>query len=257
MMGESEKKAVAVPTWTYTHMLPNGITVLALAFGMTAFTYAASGLIASAIACVLVAALLDACDGRVARRTNTASKFGAELDSLADVVCFGAAPAFIAYQWGLNGHGMAGWLVCLMPAIAAALRLARFNVMAADANRPSWSGLYFTGVPAPAGAYLTLMPVFAAEAEWISTDSAAKLGLISLPVVALLMISTLPTFSGKQTQRKALRVLFLPTLAVGIAAAAGLFWMPWATLLAAGLAYVASFPFSYRSRQKKLIAKEL
>ncbi len=253
-MSERDNELAAVPTWTYGHILPNGITVLALAFGMTAFTYAAAGLIAPAIACVLIAAVLDACDGRVARRMNTASKFGAELDSLADVICFGAAPAFIVYLWGLNVFGVAGWLACLLPTIAAALRLARFNVMAADANKPSWSGLYFTGVPAPAGAFLALVPVYLEGAGWLDLHAASLAGLVSLPLVAVLMVSTFPTFSGKQTQRKAMRVLFLPTLFVGTAAAAGLTWYPWQTLVIVGLAYVLSFPFSYRSRRKKILA---
>lgn len=253
-MSERDNELAASASWTYGHILPNGITVLALAFGMTAFTYATAGLIAPAIACVLIAALLDACDGRVARRMNTASKFGAELDSLADVICFGAAPAFIAHQWGLNSFGLIGWLACLLPTIAAALRLARFNVMTADANKPSWSGLYFTGVPAPAGAFLTLVPVYLEGAGWMDLRMASLVGLITLPLVAALMVSTLPTFSGKQTQRKAMRVLFLPTLAVGLAAAAGLYWYPWQTLAIAALAYMLSFPFSYRSRRKKILA---
>jgi CDP-diacylglycerol--serine O-phosphatidyltransferase len=253
-MSEGKNELAASASWTYGHVVPNSITVLALAFGMTAFTYAASGLIVPAIACVLIAAVLDACDGRVARRMNTASRFGAELDSLADVICFGAAPAFIAYQWGMNEYGTAGWLACLLPTIAAAIRLARFNVMAADANKPSWSSLYFTGVPAPAGAFLTLVPVYFEGAGWMDLATASLLGIVMLPLVALLMVSTLPTFSGKQTQRKALRVLFLPTLAVGLAGAAGLTWYPWQTLVIAALAYVLSFPFSYRSRRKKILA---
>jgi CDP-diacylglycerol--serine O-phosphatidyltransferase len=253
-MSEGKNELAASASWTYGHIVPNGITVLALAFGMTAFTYAAAGLIAPAIGCVLIAALLDACDGRVARRMNTASKFGAELDSLADVICFGAAPAFIVHQWGLNTFGLAGWLASLLPAIAAALRLARFNVMAADANKASWSSLYFTGVPAPAGAFLVLVPIYLEGAAWLDLHMASQVGLVVLPSVAVLMISTLPTFSGKQAQRKAMRVLFLPTLVLGITAAAGLTWYPWQTLVIAALAYVLSFPFSYRSRQKKIRA---
>jgi CDP-diacylglycerol---serine O-phosphatidyltransferase len=254
MMSEGKNELAASASWTYGHVVPNSITVLALAFGMTAFTYAASGLIASAIACVLIAAVLDACDGRVARRMNAASRFGAELDSLADVICFGAAPAFIVHQWGLNGFGLAGWLACLLPAIAAALRLARFNVMAADANKPSWSGLYFTGVPAPAGAFLTLIPIYLEGAGWMDVSTASLIGIVMLPLVAVLMVSTLPTFSGKQTQRKAMRVLFLPTFALGLTGVAGLSWFPWQTLAIAALVYVLSFPFSYRSRQKKIHA---
>jgi phosphatidylserine synthase len=146
------------------------------------------------------------------------------------------------------------WGISLLAIAIAALRLARFNVMSADSRRPSWAGLYFTGVPAPAGAFLVLLPIYLANSGWMTAEAAAVLGLFSLPLVAVLMISTLPTFSGKQTQRKALSVMFLPSLGVGLLAAAGLYWAPWATLTLAAIAYVLSFPISYRSRRRKLRA---
>ena len=172
------------------HALPNGVTILALCFGLTALLFANDLDITGAIACVLIAAILDACDGRVARATGCASKFGAELDSLSDVVCFGAAPAFILYQWGLSAYGNLGWMACLSLAAAAALRLARFNVMVENPGRPSWASNYFTGVPAPAGAFLSLLPVYAANAGVLSGGEAAALALFAVPVVAGLMVST-------------------------------------------------------------------
>ena len=226
------------------HALPNGVTILALCFGLTALVYANADNITGAIACILIAAILDACDGRVARATGCASKFGAELDSLSDVVCFGAAPAFILHQWGLAAYGNLGWLACLSLAAAAALRLARFNVMVEAPGRPSWAGNYFTGVPAPAGAFLSFLPVYAANAGVLAPSEAATLALFAVPVVAGLMVSTWPSFSAKAISRKALRLLFLPTLALMAAVVFGLFFAPWLTLTLSAVAYLWTLPLS-------------
>lgn len=224
--------------------LPNGVTILALCFGLTGLIFAAADNITGAIACVLISALLDACDGRVARATGTASKFGAELDSLSDVVCFGAVPAFILHQWGLSAYGALGWLACLSMAAACALRLARFNVMIDDPGKPSWAQHFFTGVPAPAGAFLSLLPIYAANSGAMSQESAAYFGLFAVPVVAGLMVSTWPSFSAKAISRKALRFLFIPTLGVAIAGALGLMVSPWATLALAAVVYLWTLPLS-------------
>jgi len=224
--------------------LPNSVTILALFVGLTGLIYAANQEIVAAIACVLVAALLDACDGRVARATGCVSKFGTELDSLSDVVCFGAVPAFILYSWGLSAYGSLGWLACLSFAGASALRLARFNVTADDAARPSWASHYFTGIPAPGGAFLAMMPIYAANSGVISQARAATLALALVPVVAGLMISTWPSFSAKAISRKALRLLFVPTLLVMTAIAAGLIIDPWTTLTACAVGYIWTLPAS-------------
>lgn len=226
------------------HALPNGVTILALCFGLTALIFANEMNITGAIACVLIAAILDACDGRVARATGCASKFGAELDSLSDVICFGAVPAFILYQWGLSTYGSLGWIACLSLAAASALRLARFNVMADAPGKPSWAGHFFTGVPAPAGAFLALLPVYAANASGLETTEGATLALFTVPVVAGLMVSTWPTFSAKAISRKALRLLFLPSLALMVAIAFGLIYAPWVTLTASAVIYLWSLPLS-------------
>ena len=232
--------------------LPNSFTILALCFGMTAIAYADQNNIVAAIASVLVAAVLDACDGRVARATGSASKFGAELDSLSDVLCFGAAPAFILYKWGLAAHGQLGWIACLSLASACALRLARFNVTSADPTRPAWMNSYFQGVPAPAGAFLALLPVYAANADLVSVERAAAAAVAFVPMIALLMVSTLPTFAGKATSRKALRLRYLQTLIVMTAVTAGLYLAPWPTLCLAAVLYVASIPLARAQYRRKL-----
>ena len=231
------------PAWL-RHGLPNAVTVLALIVGLTGLTFAAGDNIEAAIFCTLFAALLDACDGRVARAAGTASKFGAELDSLSDVVCFGAVPAFTLYRWGLWEYGGLGWLACLLLAGACALRLARFNVAGLDPARPSWAGQFFTGVPAPAGAFLAHMPIFAANSGLLAAEQATLLALGFLPLVAGLMVSTWPTFSGKALGRQALRHWFPASAAILAALGLGLALAPWATAIVAAVAYIWTFPVS-------------
>jgi CDP-diacylglycerol--serine O-phosphatidyltransferase len=224
--------------------LPNGITILALSAGLTALPFAAAGQVHSAVACMLLAAVIDACDGRVARMTGLSSRFGAELDSLSDAICFGAVPAFILHQWGLSELGAAGWFVCLTLAAAAVLRLARFNIMAEDKNRPAWEKNYFTGVPAPAGAFLGLLPVYAGNSGFFAEETARAMACFAVPITAMLMVSTIPTFAAKSMGRKFLRFLFLPTLAVTFLAAFSLVIEPWTTLALAAAAYLMTLPAS-------------
>ncbi|QIG50293.1 CDP-diacylglycerol--serine O-phosphatidyltransferase [Nordella sp. HKS 07] len=225
-------------------ILPNLFTAAALCAGMTALVLAAEGLPELAVLSVILAALLDACDGRVARLTGTTSRFGAELDSLADVVSFGAAPAFILYSWGLGQFGMAGWLPSLALATCCALRLARFNVAAQDASAPAWMANYFTGVPAPGGALLALSPMLAEFAGFLGNAEASLLALFVTSAVAFLMISTWPTFSGKSLGRKVSRLMLLPPVALAGLAVAGLLYWPWATMLAIAVLYAATLPLS-------------
>src|SRR5262245_35548125 len=137
-------------------LVPNIITLLALCAGLTAIRLTIEGRIELALAAIVFAAVLDGLDGRVARLIKGQSRFGAELDSLADFVNFGVAPALILYFWGLHELGNAGWIAAMVFAICAGLRLARFNVMIDDPNKPAWAGNFFLGVPAPAGAISVL-----------------------------------------------------------------------------------------------------
>src|SRR5450432_4561608 len=147
----------AIPVRT---LVPNVITLLALCAGLTAIRLAVEDKLEWAVAAIVFAALLDGIDGRVARMLKGTSRFGAELDSLADFVNFGVAPALILYFWGLQELKSAGWIAALVFAICAALRLARFNVMIEDPDRPAWAGNYFVGMPAPAGAITVLLPIY-------------------------------------------------------------------------------------------------
>src|SRR5689334_14511717 len=147
----------AIPVRT---LLPNMITLLALCAGLTAIRLAFEQKLEWALAAIVFAAGLDGLDGRVARLIKGQSRFGAELDSLADFVNFGCAPGLILYLWGLHDFGNAGWIAAMVFAICGALRLARFNVMVDDPNRPLWAGNFFTGVPAPAGALVVMLPIY-------------------------------------------------------------------------------------------------
>src|ERR1022692_3559283 len=148
----------AIPVRT---LLPNLITLLALCAGLTAIRLAVENKLELALAAIVFAALLDGIDGRIARLLKGTSRFGAELDSLADFVNFGVAPALILYFWGPHELKSAGWIAALVFAICAALRLARFNVMIDDPDRPAWAANFFVGVPAPAGAITVLLPIYA------------------------------------------------------------------------------------------------
>src|SRR5712672_929918 len=141
-------------------LVPNVITLLAICAGLTAIRLSTEGRMELAVAAIVFAAVLDGLDGRVARMIKGQSKFGAELDSLADFVNFGVAPGLILYFWSLHDLKSAGWIAAMVFAIAAGLRLARFNVMIDDPNRPPWAGNFFVGMPAPAGAITVLLPVY-------------------------------------------------------------------------------------------------
>ncbi|MCI0467501.1 MAG: phosphatidylcholine/phosphatidylserine synthase, partial [Beijerinckiaceae bacterium] len=184
-------------------ILPNLVTLLALCMGLTAIRFAADGLFEIAVIAVIGAAILDGLDGRLARALRGTSRFGAELDSLADFVDFGVAPALILYFWGLHEIKSFGWFAALVFAIAAALRLARFNVMIENPNRPSWHAHFFTGMPAPAGAITGLLPVYLNLSILAipNTRAMAPFEIAYVLMIAVLMASPLPHFSGKSIGR--------------------------------------------------------
>src|SRR5215470_18071870 len=176
-------------------LVPNFITLLAICEGLTAIRLSTEGRMELAVAAIVFAAVLDGIDGRVARLIKGQSRFGAELDSLADFVNFGVAPGLILYFWQLKELHNGGWIAAMVFAISGGLRLARFNATMDDPDRPPFAANFFTGVPAPAGAICVLLPIYLALAGgpvWPSTLTA----LYAL-AIAFLMISRLPVFSGK------------------------------------------------------------
>jgi CDP-diacylglycerol---serine O-phosphatidyltransferase len=229
-------------------LLPNMLTMLALCAGVTAMRFAIQGRFEAAVVSVMIAAVLDALDGRIARLLNGQSKFGEELDSLSDVVSFGVAPAITLYLWVLAGAGTPGWLAVLAFSVCAALRLARFNSKLGDSDLPPYAYNYFTGVPAPAAAGLVLLPlVISFEAGPTIFGHPLFVGLWAA-AVALLMVSQWPTFSFKGIRVP--QKFVIPVLAgVGLIAAM-LVSTPWLTLALIGIAYLISLPFSLRQYRR-------
>ncbi|MCW2315908.1 CDP-diacylglycerol--serine O-phosphatidyltransferase [Rhodoblastus acidophilus] len=228
-------------------VIPNVVTLLALCAGLTAIRLAADGHLESAVLAIVVAAVLDGVDGRIARALKGSTRFGAELDSLADFIDFGVAPGLVLYFWSLHQLGTLGWVAVLFFAIAAALRLARFNVMIDDPDRPAWMTKFFTGMPAPAGAIVVLLPlylhlVFGFE----TTPKASVLEAGYVLLVALLMASRIPHYSGKSLGRVP-RDKFIFVLFVVAAALVMLAFFPMQMLIGLSLLYLGMIPASIRA----------
>ncbi len=228
-------------------ILPNLVTLLALCSGLTAIRMALEERWDFAIGAIVLAAILDGLDGRVARLVKGTSKFGAELDSLADFVNFGVAPPLILYCWLLNDVKSLGWIAALIFSISMALRLARFNVSVDDPDKPAWSVNFFTGVPAPAGALTVLLPVyleFLGLPHWSVFAPAVALYVVA---VALLMVSRLPTYSGKKVGMRIRRDLVLPLFVAVVLVVALLVSYPFEMLSLATIGYLISIPLAWRS----------
>lgn len=230
---------------SFNKMIPNIITLLALAAGLTSIRYGLRDEWERAVIAIFLAAVFDGMDGRVARMLKGTTKFGAELDSLSDFISFGVAPAVLLYMWTLHDAGGVGWAMSLLLAVCAALRLARFNTMLGEPDLPSWAHNYFTGVPAPAAAGLVLLPMvlsFQFEADVFNEPAVVAVFVI---VVAFLMVSKIPTFSAKRFRVPA--VWALPLMVIVGLLAAFLVTEPWATLGVVLILYAGSIPFSVRS----------
>jgi len=232
-------------------VLPSLITLLAIAAGMSAIRFAAENRFELAVVCIIFAAFLDGIDGRVARLLKSASRFGAELDSLADFVNFGVAPAMLLYFTLLEQAGALGWIATLIFAICGCLRLARFNVQLDQATRPAWQSHFFIGAPAPAGAMLVLAPVYVQLLGLEASPAFAAVSAFYVIGVGLLMISRWPTWSGKDFGRRVPRAQVLPLLIAIVTFVALLFSYPWATLLTCIALYFAMLPLSLRDYRRR------
>jgi CDP-diacylglycerol--serine O-phosphatidyltransferase len=233
------------------------ITLLALCAGLTAIRLAYEQKLEWALAAIVFAALLDGIDGRVARMIKGTSKFGAELDSLADFVNFGVAPALILHFWGLHDLGHAGWIAAMVFAICAGLRLARFNVMIDDPNRPVWAGNFFVGMPAPAGAITVLLPIYMTFLGLPRNSVVTVMAFLFTLTVAWLMVSRIPVFSGKRVGKRVPPEMVLPVVVIVVLFFALLIAYPWQVLTVGTLCYLASLPFgwlSYRKHERRAAA---
>jgi CDP-diacylglycerol--serine O-phosphatidyltransferase len=226
-------------------LIPNILTVLALCAGMTAIRFGIAAKWEWAVVSMLLAAVFDALDGRIARLLGGTSKFGAELDSLSDFASFGVAPALMLYFWTMRDAGGIGWALVLLFSVCCALRLARFNTRLGETDLPPWAFNYFTGVPAPAGAALVLLPMML----WFEFgsgvfDSPTVNGAV-IVAVAFLEVSRIPTYAFKRFRVPHKYVL--PTLVLVGLFAAALASEPWATVVAGLVAYLISIPFAVRA----------
>ena len=223
-------------------LAPNAITSAALCAGLTGIRFATDGQWEKAVFAVILAGMLDGIDGRVARLMKAQSRFGAELDSLADNVSFGVAPALILFMWSLNDLPRVGWFAALALAVCCALRLARFNARIDLPEQPHKSAGFLTGVPAPVGAGLAFLPLYL----WIASGEAVfrnpvVVGLWTLGM-AFLMISSLATLSWTSLRpRRSIRIEVIALFGLVIAA---LLTEPWWTLVAICAVYLALIPLA-------------
>lgn len=237
-------------------LIPNCLTLTALIAGVTSIQFAINGKFETAVMMLLIAAILDLLDGAVARALKAQSDFGAELDSLSDFLAFGVAPSVLLYEWALGDAGKLGWIATIVLPAAAALRLARFNVMAKQNEiTPAWQKKFFTGVPTPAGAGLVLLPIYI----WFLSPDTFTVFSFATPLIAVwtmlvsfMMISRLPTFSFKGlhlTQK-----MMVPMMGLFAALIAALIHVPWLTLTFVSVLYLISMPFvfsKYRGEEKR------
>lgn len=232
-------------------LLPNMLTLMALCSGLTAIRFALHEKWAEAVLAIMIAGIFDMLDGRVARLMNQTSKFGAELDSLADLISFGVAPALVLYLWVLQDMRL-GWIAVLLYVVCTALRLARFNTMLEDQNVPAFAKKFFTGLPSPGGAWLAIIPIavvleFGPEAQM--SPSFVALWLI---LVGGLMVSRLPTLALKG--RKIPPSMLAPVMMLVALLVAGFITSPWLMIFCLGALYFVSIPYSwfnYQICQKK------
>lgn len=251
-MDEHDNHKAAGQALTLSKLIPNLITMMALIAGITSVQKALTGNFEVAVLLLLAAAILDVMDGAVARALKAQSEFGAQLDSLSDFLAFGVAPGLILYVWTLGDAGKLGWIAAVVFPVAAALRLARFNVMAAaTAETPLWKKRFFTGVPTPAGAILCLFPLYV----WFLTPETFEGYRWGTPFVAVwaitvaaLMVSRIPTFSIKYM--KIPPKMMVPVMAFVALVVAALFNAPWVTLPIICIVYAASIPLIFHQYRK-------
>lgn len=230
-------------------LFPNLVTVLAICAGLSGIRFGFEGRFEPAVVMVLIAAALDGIDGRLARLLKATSKFGAQMDSLADIVNFGVAPALVLYAYLLDRAGSPGWIATLLFAIACGMRLARFNVLEEDTERPAWQGEYFVGVPAPAGAVLVMLPLYLSFLGFEATRTVAFAGVAFTILIAFLLVSRLPVYSGKSVKIRGDRML--PVILAVVFYFLLLVSYPWHTLTASVAAYLVFLPFSMRAYARR------
>ena len=223
-------------------ILPNILTLIGVCIGLTSIKFAFDGKFELSIFAVIIAAIIDGLDGRIARLIKGTSKVGKELDSLTDVISFGVAPAFIMYFWALSETGRVGWLISLIYIICVALRLARFNVSSNEES--SWKDNFFEGIPSPAGGILVLMPLILSlsELKFLNLNNQIFVPVMFI-IVSILLISKIPTYSFKRIvvpRRASIFLLFGIILYFGL-----ILVYTFNTIIISGLVYMLIVPISF------------
>ena len=252
---ESNKKFKIVSSKKTRYLLPNILTLAGVCLGISSIKFSIDGNYSLAVNLILFAAILDALDGRIARLIQGTSEFGKELDSLTDFVSFGIAPVFVLYFWDLNKYGKLGWAITLVYSVCCVLRLARFNLTKVDETQ-QWKNNFFEGVPSPAGGLLILMPLIYELTNLNLGINIKNLTPYLTIIVALLLVSKIPTLALKKISISSKATVFL-LLGIGIIFIALLFYTL-KTLLVFGVAYVLSIPISifvYNRQNKKNLKK--
>ena len=252
---EQNKKFKIVSSKKTRYLLPNILTLGGVCLGISSIKFSIDGNFSLSVTLILLAAILDALDGRIARLIKGTSDFGKELDSLTDFVSFGIAPVLILYFWDLNNYGKLGWAIALIYSVCCVLRLARFNLTEIESDQ-EWKRNFFEGVPSPAGGLLILTPLI-----YELTDINLNFDMKSLTpfltiTIALLLVSKIPTLSLKKISISSQTTVFL-LLSAGIIFIALLFYT-FEALLIFSIIYLVSIPISifiYKKEQKKYFSK--
>ena len=248
---EDNKKFKLVSSKKTRYLLPNILTLGGVCLGISSIKFSIDGNYSLAAIFILLAAVLDALDGRVGRLIKGTSEFGKELDSLTDFVSFGIAPVFILYFWELNKYGKLGWAITLVYSVCCVLRLARFNLTKIDETE-TWKYNFFEGIPSPAGGLLILMPLIYELTDLNLGLEVKKITPYLTVIIAILLVSKVPTLSLKKISISPKTTVFL-LLGIGVVFIALLFYTL-ETLLIFGIGYLISIPMSliiYKNQSKK------
>ena len=252
---DQNKKFKLVSSKKTRYLLPNILTLGGVCLGISSIKFSIDGNFSLAVTLILFAAILDALDGRIARLIKGTSEFGKELDSLTDFVSFGIAPVFILYFWELNTYGKLGWAIALIYSVCCVLRLARFNLTKVE-NQQEWKSNFFEGVPSPAGGILILMPLIYELTDFSFKFEVKQFTPFLTILIALLLVSKIPTLSFKKISISSKTTIFL-LLAAGLIFISLLFYT-FETLLIFGIFYLLLIPISFfvfKNNQKKYLSK--
>ena len=252
---DQNKKFKLVSSKKTRYLLPNILTLGGVCLGISSIKFSIDGNFSLAVTLILFAAILDALDGRIARLIKGTSEFGKELDSLTDFVSFGIAPVFILYFWELSKYGKLGWAIALIYSVCCVLRLARFNLTKVE-NQQEWKNNFFEGVPSPAGGILILMPLIYELTDFSFNFDVKQFTPFLTILIALLLVSKIPTLSFKKISISSKTTIFL-LLAAGLIFISLLFYT-FETLLIFGILYLLLIPISFfvfKNNQKKFLSK--